>query len=554
MKQIDRKRKPLRITVFLIIILLQIMTVCYWAEKKSGFHIDELFSIGYAQAYNYHPGDAVYITFTNDWQYETWIDNSKLTEQLYLSEEESLLKTGLTGIVKKFLNVKHNYFVLLNLSMSLFSDGRPDIRPALILNLFFFVLSQLLIYRITSEITENSFLALMAILMYGFSLGAVGNLIFIRFYTYTILQFLAAVRLHQIMWRSGSLLKYECLTVLCISLLLNAMRNSELIFILSAGLAVSFLIGLCIKRQYVKIGAYLVTVIPAGLYYIIKETNYLEVIFHPERYLKTAGAERNVAKGLLEITVPDLMQRTRQQIRFICYQIFGSRYVFFGFILLLMILAGIRIFRQEKDPCEKTEKTGFSWILFSTTVIYLISAILGNLFIIRYVSFLFPIITILLWSLINYFSQKRNFQKACLLISSAMAVTGILIGETVNSNKLEYLYPNDRDLPRMVKETGIKNVVIIYEPTWGRYIQSSYDCIYLMPDDASVYIVSRAHHQIDTSETPDEMLIWVHRNPGPKYDIDMVTDELTANGYEITKLGRNHVSDVYTAIRKTGQE
>ena len=53
------------------------------------------------------------------------------------------------------------------------------------------------------------------------------------------------------------------------------------------------------------------------------------------------------------------------------------------------------------------------------------------------------------------------------------------------------------------------------------------------------------HHSIDTSECPDEMLIWAAGSLDKT--VDPYTGDLKAAGYVITKLGSDHTSDVYIA-------
>ena len=545
--------------LLLILIILQIITIWYWAGEKSNYDIDELYSFGYAQFFKNPRKQFKRLTHTDEWSSGNWMENRGLRDQLYQSEEESLLTLDPPSVVKKLLLEKHSFFGLLNISQSIFPDRSadllPGLLPGLILNLIFFFLTQMILFRITEELTGNEIPALLAVTMYGFSLLAVGMAVYIRFYTFVIFMFLAVLRLHQIMRRTDSLPRFVLLTLLSMAILLIGLRNSELIFVLGTGLVFFFSVDLLIRKQYGKMCCYLLTIIPAGIYYAVQKTNFLDVIFHPEDFLGSWSAEYVVADGLTKINSKRILPLAEKYLKWFCYQLFGSRYVCAVFCIIMAALAVLWLCQKRKAPAEKDGRFGgFSLIIFFLILTYLSAALMANLTLIRYISFVFPLAAVLLWSWADIFTRGRRYRKIILTLCAILTCSGIASGQLRHSQNIQYIYRNDRTLSRAIEETGIKAAAVTYKQltVWDRTEHSVYDCISLLPDDAMLYPVNIAEGMIDASKCPDELLIWTRRSADKV--IGKYTQDLTENGYEIHKLGRNHTSDVYTARRKETED
>lgn len=121
--------------ILFLIVILQTITIFHWAGEKSNYNIDELYTFGYAQDFTRPRKNFKKITFSDDWQYETWVDNEVLKDQLALSKEESLLTLGPGELIEKLLLTKYNYYGFLNIAETVFSGMEPAHMPGVILNL-----------------------------------------------------------------------------------------------------------------------------------------------------------------------------------------------------------------------------------------------------------------------------------------------------------------------------------------------------------------------------------------------------------------------------------
>lgn len=531
--------------ILFLIVILQTITIFHWAGEKSNYNIDELYTFGYAQDFTRPRKNFKKITFSDDWQYETWVDNEVLKDQLALSKEESLLTLGPGELIEKLLLTKYNYYGFLNIAETVFSGMEPAHMPGVILNLIFFIITQLILYRITEELTGNRVTALLAVTMYGFSPLAIGMTCFIRFYTMVIMMFMAALRMHQVMRRTESLPRFELLTILSMAVLLIGMRNSQLLFVLGTALVFFFALDLLINRKFSRMCCYLLTTLPAGLYYVLRKTNFLDVIFNPQNYLDQRSSETTVAYGLTRLKSWRLVPLAKSYLKMFCFQLFGSKYVFAAFCLIMAVLAVMWLSRRRKNTGEKRSPMGFSLVILALALVYTASALMANLRVPRYISFVFPMAAILIWSWADLFTRGRSYRKWILPACAVLSISGAIAGQLRHSDVIQYIYREDRPLIRKLAETNVNTAIVVYRTINWDSEHAVYDCINLLPDSARLYPVDEDHHSIDTSECPDEMLIWAAGSLDKT--VDPYTRDLKAAGYVITKIGSDHTSDVYIA-------
>lgn len=531
-----------RIIIFFVITAVQIIAMICWAGQKSNYYIDELYSLGYAQSFTYQWWYPRYITETEDWQYETWLSNETLKAQLETSPEEGVLTVPLPDALP-LIWITRIYFGLLNIFMSVFSPDKLSAIPGAALNLFLFFFIQLLLYQITREITGSNLTSFLVIIMYGFSSIAADITLYIRFYTFIAFLFLWALRLHQIMWRAeSSLLKCELLTVPSMILILIAFKHSELILVLGGALILSFTLGLLFRKYYAKAAAYVLTIGPAGLYYIWKKTGLLQIIFHPENYTGKSGPEGILTRRLFKFSLPRLVDQADFYFRLFGKRLFGSNYILLGFVILLLALLIIRLAKRNIQ-FRVTDRMSFVSVLFFTSFIYLVFAFLTYLDIWRYISFLFPLAAVLFWTFFDFLLRDMRFRKQLFLLGMLMLCVGLYAGETGKSENIEYLYTADKPFVEKLQNTGIQDAVII-NLKGDRH--TPYDCISLMPEDANIYVVNDEHYRMDPSDFPDEVLLWINRSQGKM--MRTYAEDLLSGGYEIKFLGNDHVSNVYTLV------
>ncbi len=529
--------------VLLSILVLQMTVILFWAHQRQNYYVDELYSFGYAQSYLIPTKDFKKIDLSEEWKFEEWIRNQPLKEQLEVTKEESLLCKGPAEILK-LLVTRRNYHGLLNIVMSLFSPGEVSMAPGIVMNLVFFMLAQLLLFRIMSEMTGSFSLSAVAVLMYGFSGMAISMAYYIRFYMLVILLVLAATRVHQIIWRTENLLRVELFTFLGTALFYFALKDSELVLIIWGSMAAAFVVGMLLKRQWKKAALYFVTVFLFVFGYVAKKTSLIDILLHPSSYASRGGAAGWTTRNLMAANPERMIQSSVTYFEWLGDLLFGSQAIMLCFFLLLLILAGRRFLYSGKHPAAagKYQKdgrsAGFVWIIAAVCAVYLVFSLLTALFAERYLSLLFPFFTILFWKAVHELTRSLLHRRRVLTGMLLMVCTGILSFNLFHSDRLLYLYHEDVPLIQAVQNAGIQDVILV---SAGRH--SLYECVNLLPDEAMLYPMDLERHEINAGQCPEEMLIWINTaTPPDPYVTDLVEDS-----YEIRKLGSTHTSDVYLA-------
>ncbi|MBP3901502.1 MAG: hypothetical protein J6D53_08665 [Blautia sp.] len=591
----DKKYNYIHSIAFLLVIALQIAAICLSASARTNYFVDELFSFGYAHAYTFDKKDVGYIDQSPEWGYEKWIPNEELKIQLEVSGEESLLKKEPAAALK-MLALRRNYHGFLNIIMDVFSAGKPAVWPPIFFNLILFVFTQVLLCRITFGMTQDHYASLLAVVMYGFSAAAINTHIYIRFYALVLFLLFGCIRLHQKMWQEQRILLFSLESILGMILLFFALKNSELIMIIGGALVMAFTAALLIGKRYREAVFYVLLIVPASLLYLIKKTSLINIMLHPADYQNKGGATGWITDNLLTTNLGTIRGLIYKYYEWIGLRMFGSFRVLHGFLVLFIVLAGIRLFlwrkalaKSEKTVSENTsvdasvdisekaaegisekaaedtsERTAegtpdsldsasesrkdrtasrFVWVLFAACAVYFVFALLTGLRYPRYLSFLFAVAIGIFWTLISMLTKGLMHRKYVYAICLLLVLFGAASTLRNRAEVIDYLYTEDRELIEAVQNTDIRDaVVIVTEREDANH--SVYDCVLLMPYTARLYPVNKEHQHIDTSDLPDRFLVWSHTKAE---STEAYTGDLLRAGYSLELMGTTHTSVVYVA-------
>lgn len=176
-----------------------VVNLFYWGSRKEGYFCDEVYSYHYTNRV-----DAPYITVDGEetWQ-ETWHDTDFFRDYLTMSEDETF---DIKGVLKSIEQDPHPpiFYILMELSCSSFSILFPGVFSkwcGIAVNIFFFVLAIIVLYKLSKEISQSDFWAMSVCALYGFSTGAVSTVVFIRMYMiYTFFALLFAY-VNALLWK-----------------------------------------------------------------------------------------------------------------------------------------------------------------------------------------------------------------------------------------------------------------------------------------------------------------------------------------------------------------
>ena len=580
------KHRYVRYLLVMIILTVQVLQIFHYTFVKQNFFIDELLSMGYSHFFIHEIPSGKYIMYSEDWEYETWISNRELKEQLETVPEDSLLNLSFPKAVKMLLT-RRNYHGILNIIMSVFSPGEVTKEPGIFLNIPFFVCIQLLLYRMCMRFSGNLTCSLLTLIMYGFSPAAVNMTGFIRFYCLSVLLFMAAVYLHEEIWRSHEPAGIVIRTVAALFLLYLAMKNSELILVLGGTLIAAFGFVLFLRRRYKEGICYLLSSLPGGLFFACTRTSLIKIILHPSKYVGSGWPVGHMTQALLGMSLSERLQQLKYAGMLLEWQ-FGSRWIAAVFAVIVIVLAGSFLFRftgrdrisnvsvPEAGTLQRAEKeavpeaeTGagnpqelspdellhmrwtFYLVLFAVTAVYLLFywlvGFMPNRESLRYLYFIYPLITFFLWMGLDAMTKSCSYRKHILSFCIVLTIAGIVCGR-MDQSQYQYLYPEDKAVIQEIRKSGIQKAVILFDEENNPLAHSHcvYDCVNIMADDAWIYPMSEKHPHIDTASCPEKMYVFGFRHD----DLSGWIEDLTERGFVLQKFGETHASSIYVAEKK----
>lgn len=242
-----------------VIILLQLVNIIYVFENdKQGQHSDELWVYGLANSQN---GPHIFMDAdTGETIYENeWINGDVFKEYLTVSEDSRFDYGTVISNLKKD-TAPPLYCILLHTVSSIF-PGEYSAWYGLVINLVAFVVAQIFIYMLVRRLTNDDKWALLAVVLYGFSVGAVSTVIFIRHYMLlTLFGVMTAYYHYMVLCSKTENRSYGAYIGLVVSVLGGALSHYFYIVFL-AGFALMYLIYMGLKKDFKRLVGYVGSIV-----------------------------------------------------------------------------------------------------------------------------------------------------------------------------------------------------------------------------------------------------------------------------------------------------
>lgn len=158
----------------LLMLLFQSMTMIYWGDKKEGYHEDGIYTMELANGF-----DSAIATWNPDYLNQ-WHDREFFLNGMSPNEDTKFNYIGVYNNQVADVHPPLYYFIYHTVS-SFF----PNIISKWIgisINLFFFLLSSMLLFQISKFFIKDRFLQLLPNLLWGSSLAAISMVMFNRMY------------------------------------------------------------------------------------------------------------------------------------------------------------------------------------------------------------------------------------------------------------------------------------------------------------------------------------------------------------------------------------
>lgn len=173
-KLVDRVEKTNIYIIFVVILCIQVLFMLYYCNMKKGYFVDEIWSYGLSNSY-YH----AQLEDNNS------LENVKISSELfkkYLTVDEGKnFKFG--SVVNNQMHDAHPplFYMVLHSVSSLFT-GTFSKWFGLIPNIIYFVIVMFLLLKISQCVSDNNIFFIAVQVLYGFSIGAINSVTYIRMY------------------------------------------------------------------------------------------------------------------------------------------------------------------------------------------------------------------------------------------------------------------------------------------------------------------------------------------------------------------------------------
>ena len=177
----------------IILILIQILIMCFFSAKKEGYHLDEIYSyeLSNSTAVNSNYYGAIE---TNDKFGTDWIFGDEIKSYLVADEWERFAYDSV--LTNQEADVHPPLYYLIFHTICSFFPGVFSKWFGLSINIIFFVITDILLYFLSKKLSNNDNVAILSVAIYGFSVGAINTVTFIRMYALLTLWVVLFIYLH----------------------------------------------------------------------------------------------------------------------------------------------------------------------------------------------------------------------------------------------------------------------------------------------------------------------------------------------------------------------
>lgn len=494
--------------VLVCVLILQICFAVFWGKQKVGFHEDEIYSYGLSNGHT-----EPFLCDQEDF-YNQWHDADYINEYLTVSENERFSYDRVYYNQTQDVHPPFFYF-LLHTVCSLF-PGKFTKWFCIGINLVCFSVTVLLIYQFSCKIFRKSWFSVIPSICYGFSIGAIDTIVYLRMYMLLAMLCMLFLRLSQKYWRAHRF-RRSSLIYIGITVFLGMLTHYYFAIFLFFTY-ICYLLFLSLQKRKREVVSYSVTVligiIASGLAYPAMMTH----IFSGYR-----GKEALENATLID----ELQQKAQNYLEIINNELFGGYFwvTMLGIVIALLICFlfhkySIRIKPEEngwklyftKRESERKGKTPTIYLSknfpdsFAVGVVsvgYILAiAMLTTVQEDRYIFCVYPMLIIalcaIIWKIIGYLMRNWIVYSVALVIILASNALSFLSGG------VSYLYKDDGDAAVAINK-----------------FYSSYDCIYVTNNDMG-WVVNKDYYLLKhfdrvcfvQGETLDEQKSLLEQNNG----------------------------------------
>ncbi len=508
----------------IIILAIQLLVYIFLGVQKSYIHMDEAYSIGLT---NY---DKVEITDNEDF-YGNWHNSAYYEDYLSISQEE------VKNVKPVYENQKNDvhppfYYLLLRIAYS-FHLNEFSKWPGIILNIIFFICSNILIYKILTKIIKNKKIALLMCLVSGLVISSLESVTYIRMYALNSFILLAIAYLHILNYKKEELDIKNLILIGTATLIASLTHYYNIIYI-----GIIYLIYAIIylkNKQYKNLRKYTLTMVIAAICSLAIFPYSIKHIFMGYR-----------GQGVLET----FKEPSKMISNLANYITILNEKVFNGTLWLIAIfLVGVCIFKlvKNKQITIKVQNEKLLLIIIPAIIYFLFVAVSSPYTEIRYIipvcNFIFIFVIYELYEVINkILKEERNSD---ILISIILIL--ILVMPLKTNAKIDNLYLQRKEIVSQVTEKYEKiPTIYLFNSNQNRFLDDIYmftkinESYILKVKDASTEKVQEILQNKDIS---NGIVVWVNEGFEKKQYLEMIKNSNNFKNCE--HIQRMNACDIY---------
>lgn len=509
------------VILFVLIIIAQIAVMAYYENSKQFYHIDEIYS--FESAHNvmlYSHDEEGFRIYNQDKWYNQWHSKEEFMEHFEVQGDQSLLnhsiKEIVTGRKSGIL-----YECALNIMCSLLGKTEPNKWSGFILNCILFFILQVMIFKMAYYIMQTKAGAMVAVILFGFSAGAISLVLYVRFYYLCLLSAAFISYFHLRLW--------------------NCKKNWQMIIYLAGVAIAGVAVYSCQPYIMTYLGSTIIAFILMGIlskkYKLILKYVALLVagtvcvgIVRFEIFLNVLSmANSDFGQSAIEGLLHRQWEKNYEYMKYFFLKllshvgagIIGTVVIL---ILLLTIFFSTRIKRDIKKHIEfqNAEMVG---ILIATAVIFfLLQCRLLEAMAYRYMSYYYPIISVLFASGIVFVLQNSALKKRYVCFFIAIIVV-LQLGFGYSKQYVDEIYPEAREMKEILAGYQECDSVLFIE---ARHAHQYYRDGFLVPDGTDFCAVEsldalKMDYDFMDRENGRPILCWF-----PKFDWNNEEDDYRA--------------------------
>ena len=453
MKSVKTKTaKPSKTTkttwiLFVFILILQLCCMFYYGNAKHGYFVDELWSYGLANSY-YHPH-----VDCNGALLKGWVTGNYFHDYLRVLPNQ---RFAYGSVIYNQVYDYHPplFYMVLHTVSSLFPNTFSK-WYALIPNMVYFVISMLLLFVLAKRIFKNEWLALVPVIAYGFSAGAISNVVFLRMYVLLTVWVLALMDLH-VKWILNDRMQKKDFLFLVLVAYLGFMTHYYF-FLIAFFTSAFYFFYLLFKRRFAILAKYCVAMIASLL--------LVEVTF-PVAFFKLFKGQRGDEAVQNFFSVTDFVSHAKAFWKITGQGLFADLINVFALVLIIggAVTILVSFFRRKQQAGEEkssanvknaASETGKTWLSiscmsFMTVCYFILISKIAPFLVDRYLFGVYPVIVLitffLLYEILHYWSSEKATFIVMMVIAGALAIFG------VSGKQVQYLYSGHKDNVKIMEE------------------------------------------------------------------------------------------------------